>query len=160
MNKGILKVVDAVYYVTHPSLWGRKNYNEFIKACNTTTACGGVKTFGFQYKKDKKDKWQTPLETWNRRNILGQLIGDCEDLARLFVHCLEDSYLVVVYSKKGAHAFCAQGTETVGTFGRIEHNTNDFGKMASYWYKEWYRVDVYVQHPFDYKLEIFRKIRR
>jgi hypothetical protein len=58
-------------------------------------------TSKFEYIVDKKDYWQLPEETFNRRSIINKMLGDCEDSSIMLMYLLSnklniDSELVVV----------------------------------------------------------------
>ena len=86
---------------------------EYLKAIKPLTSIAKLSVYikRFKYVADKKDKWQTPVETFERGK------GDCEDFARFTLDVLvriqkrEDVRFIIYtgyYNEKkyGAHAVC------------------------------------------------------
>ena len=141
-------------------------FKKFTAECNTTSKCGYVASSRFKYVHDTIDKWQTPIETWHRRDEKNKMLGDCDDWARFFTHCLnvngESATFLVMFDDKSGHATCRLKNETVGTFRRVVHKSSELETIASFWYPNWLRIRVYKQHgPEDgYRLECIKTFKR
>ena len=143
-----------------------KEFTEFVDACDTTSKCGYIASTQFVYTSDKHEHWQTPIETWNRRSGTNKMVGDCDDWARFFTYCLnandQPALFLAMYDDESGHATCRLDNETVGTFRRVRHSSDDIREIATFWYPRWLRIRVYKQHgPEDgYRLECIKIFRR
>ncbi len=68
--------------------------------------------WNMEYTPDENEYWQTPEETYNRRNDKNKMLGDCEDYAIFLSFLLKnklgvDCYIIHAYAfqQKGYHAF-------------------------------------------------------
>ena len=142
------------------------NYEEFMAACNNTSKCGHIAMTRLKYTKDDGEYWQTPTETFGRRNSRGKMLGDCDDYARLFAETLRkagrDVYFMVMFDDESGHATCLCDNETVGTFYHIDHGTSDIEKIAAFWYPRWLVIRTYRQKPqtLDFELEVVERRTR
>jgi len=158
MNNILNKVYDWIMYYARPELKQRKDLHEYLYRCCTTSHCGSAAIHCFKYVHDDptEDYWQTPAETWNRRDKSGHFLGDCDDWARFFAECLngDKPLLLVMWDSDSGHMTCAipnyehhtlMSYTTVGTFGRVEHDSWDLEDIVSYWYPAWRGFAIYSQ---------------
>ena len=154
---------DGIAYFWRTSLWGHPNdFDAYIKEVNTPSKAGSISIERWEYVSDTGgDYWQTPEETYNRINSLGQFQGDCDDIARFLLCGMNRSghkaFMYVMWDNQTGHATCAieeDGTiETIGTFHRVNHYTTNRKEAAEYWYPNLKGMIVYKQDPYSYALK-------
>jgi hypothetical protein len=134
---------DAFLYLFRTGLWGGDDYARFMARMDTTSKCGSVAIWRFDYVEDvdADDAWQTPPVTFDRRNFFDNFMGDCEDWAAFFAVGLKDRnpHILVISGDGRAHATCLTNDSdgnfcTVCTFFRVRHRTSDIAEVCRYWY--------------------------
>lgn len=124
----------------------KKDFDGFIRKLNSTSECGSAShhLFDYVYDEDGNDYWQKPWETFERRSG-DKMLGDCDDWAGVFTYALKKAgkqarFLVMwgtdQFGDESGHATALElsSDETIGTFHRVDHMTDNIVDVAKYWY--------------------------
>jgi len=154
-------VYDWFAYLWRFDLHRTPDFDTFMKSISSTSKAGSISIWRWNYEPDPVEKWQTPKETYTRRDTFGRFIGDCDDIARFLLCGLNrnghNAYLYAMWDEEHGHATCAveEGEiETIGTFHRISHFTKDRKEVAEYWYNNLLGLLVYKQDPNTFELKL------
>lgn len=138
-----------LYEAWHVPKADRWDYAAMKRHIDTPTKMQAWMYAKLRYTFDIFDRWQQPIETWNKRG------GDCEDWAILANDWLRDkyeTYFILMFRMDNGtqygHATLAiktgnQKWVTVGTFGKQKHR-GDWGDIVSGFnrYKNWTKLKV------------------
>lgn len=147
-----------------------KNHMKLAQKVTTVTQMASLFIHKFKYTYDKpgEDYWQTPAETWNRRDRKGKILGDCDDYARFAAWVFNingyDAKILVMYGNKAAHATCLvkfpDEYVTIGTFYRVHHKTLNLKEVITFWYKDWKHIIGYSQDKDTFELKVSQTIEQ
>ena len=138
--KPTCQILMFLYWVFYLKYKMPSDYLGVIEALDTPFKVATWLYNSIEYEKDPENKWQTPIELFERRK------GDCEDYMLFAGECLKEGNYFLVYKTLGGHATYlidndGQGYITIGTHGYVVHKY-DIEKVASFFYTKWKRWKI------------------